>query len=757
MTVCPAPTGRHDPFVAACRNEGVGTRVIAMVNALWLAERLELPFRFHWPKVGSDFPERSVPPARAVFRPDFLETSHRSRVEVLAASPCPEEVLARATILDMLQDPTRRGLVIHHAGGALRLDETRASPSELRAAWERIGWSPWLRNLESRARASMPPRGVAVHVRRGDIVHGTPRRLHWPDKFRPRAWMRRVIEDLCTQGETVVVFSDTPSTVDALCAGLPVLRADQMRPAGTSGFGAAFFDVCALAAARRIVGSRSGFTTLASLIGGTLVELVEQLIPPDLQVPLVTRDLGARPDRYAPLERVHELIWLCMQRPEWLAPGQAKAFLEEARRLDPDNDLPKVLLAQFHLRGGDMAAAERLLAEAAEQSHAAQGRVSAWLYPERRGIWSLPGVLSSVPSADRERLPYLNAYATELAGAQEPDRVAWTARALQAAPGSDLLLSRHVLALADAGDAPAALARVEERLHRADAPVVLWTLRACLRRRTRTRSTTASSIPPEPSTHPAAVRALISRLRPVPIRQDLVRIGPAHDGGYLLPDDLQGIVALISPGTGLEARFDHAMAERGLPVFMADGSVPGPPLPHERFHFERKFLGLRDDSRTLRLETLVRKAPPDGDLILQMDIEGGEYPVLLDASSETLGRFRVMLIEFHGCGRLLEPESSDLLFATLERLLQTHVVVHVHPNNAGRSTTAWDIPVPEILEFTFHRRDRVAIDPDRVLYFPHPLDGDNVPSRTPLPLPAIWQPDRSNGAVQKPDGQVIDR
>jgi hypothetical protein len=43
---------------------------------------------------------------------------------------------------------------------------------------------------------------------------------------------------------------------------------------------------------------------------------------------------------------------------------------------------------------------------------------------------------------------------------------------------------------------------------------------------------------------------------------------------------------------------------------------------------------------------LVRThAPSAGDLILQMDIEGAEWPVILNASQEVLTRFRIIVLE----------------------------------------------------------------------------------------------------------------
>src|SRR5580692_6161639 len=73
------------------------------------------------------------------------------------------------------------------------------------------------------------------------------------------------------------------------------------------------------------------------------------------------------------------------------------------------------------------------------------------------------------------------------------------------------------------------------------------------------------------------VRRLIGRLRPVLTDKKLIRVGGDEDGGYLVPDDIDGIVACFSPGVGPVAAFEGALASRGINCYLADGSVAAPP------------------------------------------------------------------------------------------------------------------------------------------------------------------------------------
>ena len=111
------------------------------------------------------------------------------------------------------------------------------------------------------------------------------------------------------------------------------------------------------------------------------------------------------------------------------------------------------------------------------------------------------------------------------------------------------------------------------------------------------------------------ILALLALVKPVALRDELRRFGPPGDGGYLMPDDLQGIRACVSPGVSTECGFDEAMAARGIDVYMADASVTGPPVPHAAFHFTLKFLDIRSSPRTMTIEELCAPAG-DGDLLL---------------------------------------------------------------------------------------------------------------------------------------------
>lgn len=242
-----------------------------------------------------------------------------------------------------------------------------------------------------------------------------------------------------------------------------------------------------------------------------------------------------------------------------------------------------------------------------------------------------------------------------------------------------------------------------------------------------------------PATPESDLAELIGRLRPFETNHPLVRIGGERDGGYLLPDDLEGVEHCFSPGVSTTATFEEALLDRGIRSFLADASVEGPPATLRDYVFDKRFLGTVEDETFITLSGWLESRAPlaNRDLLLQMDIEGAEYGVLLETPREVLKRFRIMVIEFHFLDQLLNHSVFPLLRDAFLKALRDFTVVHIHPNNYRGASRRGSCTVPDLLEFTFLRNDRVAgRRPART--FPHPLDRKNVAGRDDLALPACW-------------------
>ena len=232
---------------------------------------------------------------------------------------------------------------------------------------------------------------------------------------------------------------------------------------------------------------------------------------------------------------------------------------------------------------------------------------------------------------------------------------------------------------------------------------------------------------------------LVGSLMPVRTRFPLIRLGGEFDGGYLVPDDLEGLVACYSPGVDVTADFERQLLDRGVESHLADASVDGPPGSFKAKSFMKKFIGAVDDGRFMTLDHWVAATEPgqSGDFILQMDIEGSEYVSILAARPETLERFRIIVMEVHWLEAWGLERHFEVVEAMFGKLLASFHVVHLHPNNFGGVTNIRGVRCPRVIELTLLRKDRSPAL-GRVEALPNPLDRPNRADRSDLPVPPEW-------------------
>lgn len=232
------------------------------------------------------------------------------------------------------------------------------------------------------------------------------------------------------------------------------------------------------------------------------------------------------------------------------------------------------------------------------------------------------------------------------------------------------------------------------------------------------------------------LKRLLQQLRPVKTKYELIRVGGANDGGYLLPNDLSGIATCFSPGVDVTATFEIDLCKRGIGSHLADASVEGAPSSFTPLSFTKKFLGGVNDDEHMTLEFWVRnKGGYLGDFVLQMDIEGAEYETILATPIDILRRFRIIAIEIHYADAWF---SNPLLWGMIQtffaKLLADFHVVHNHPNNNCPFIDVDGVFMPTVFELTLLRKDRAAPE-GYCTEFPHPLDQPNVLDKPDRPLP----------------------
>jgi len=237
---------------------------------------------------------------------------------------------------------------------------------------------------------------------------------------------------------------------------------------------------------------------------------------------------------------------------------------------------------------------------------------------------------------------------------------------------------------------------------------------------------------------------LLELLHPRQTQFELIRIGPNGDGGYLVPDCLEDIDACFSPGVAQVSQFELACLERGMTIFMADASVEKPNLDiaEDRYSFEKKFVGCTNNEEFMTMDSWFKSTglSQKSELLLQMDIEGGEYPTIINMSDELLNRCKIIVIEFHRLQHLWNKAFFEIAEVVFKKILQTHICVHLHPNNFDGTNSSvhaqFGIDIPKVMEMTFIKKNVAEIKGFQT-QFPHPLDFDNT-RKEHFPLPKNW-------------------
>jgi hypothetical protein len=221
-------------------------------------------------------------------------------------------------------------------------------------------------------------------------------------------------------------------------------------------------------------------------------------------------------------------------------------------------------------------------------------------------------------------------------------------------------------------------------------------------------------------------------LIPINNGHELIRIGGASDGGYLIPNDLLGVSACVSPGVAETMDFEKDIWEKfRIPSFMYDGSIEVPKNLGPGQKFFKKYVGPASTDIYISMGEILSKhlIRNEGDLIGQIDIESSEYFFLNSTSDADLKRFRILVIEFHEIDRWIHKKYYyEIIEPLFSRLFKNFDLVHLHPNNNGNVFKFKGKVIPKVLELTFHRKDRLIMNlgPAEI---PHKLDHKNVDSK----------------------------
>ncbi len=355
-----------DKVFLTARNDGLGERLKALLNAMVLAEFFGVDFKFQWrlnPTLRTQ--HHCIESKLVTFTPEFLtdhDLPHFDRTDYPVLLP------VRAS-----QDAVRAALA--GAPGGLLVNQepldnlidfaNEIPPSAYRDAFERIGFSTLLMDAMAAARsAAIPATSVALHLRAGDIVYGDFRMvgtLNQKALCYPLA--KAFILQLLDMGKYPLVFGQDMTTCRLLArtAGLRLAR-DYLPPTWSS-LAEALAEIVLMARCHEIYAGVSGFSRVAALIGeGELLTPLDVAEPSDLIDVIV-----AEPDLYnedialPALQKAFAFATVVALGEGVVASQSLIEALDYALIHDPDNAYYSLMKARFETDTGDIMAAEATL------------------------------------------------------------------------------------------------------------------------------------------------------------------------------------------------------------------------------------------------------------------------------------------------------------------------------------------------------------------------------------------------------------
>jgi len=229
----------------------------------------------------------------------------------------------------------------------------------------------------------------------------------------------------------------------------------------------------------------------------------------------------------------------------------------------------------------------------------------------------------------------------------------------------------------------------------------------------------------------------LKKLLPYEIDVQLIRLGEKNDGGYLVPDDFVGIDKNYSAGVGFLTQFEKDLQTRYLiKSNMLDFNEIDKSLLPSEASFLKKKLGLVSNNQEISINDWIIQA--DKDIILKLDVEGDEYASLIDISEKNLEKVRILVIEFHDLRNLRNDIFLNLFDKVINKLNNYFYVCHLHINNISKIKKIGDYLVPDMIEMTFIRKNRVKNFSSKFSILPHKLDSKTVNSINEKFLDKSW-------------------
>tara|TARA_B100000965_G_C19540738_1_gene735464 strand:- start:454 stop:1251 length:798 start_codon:yes stop_codon:yes gene_type:complete len=233
--------------------------------------------------------------------------------------------------------------------------------------------------------------------------------------------------------------------------------------------------------------------------------------------------------------------------------------------------------------------------------------------------------------------------------------------------------------------------------------------------------------------------SLIKLFHPHDLGYDLIRIGDNSDGGYLVPNCLDGIKNCFSIGVDNKTSFENDLFKKGINSFLADYSQDVLKIPN-KFNFEKKNIKSFNSEKSLNINEWIenkRRIISNENLIFQIDAEGFEYEIISSILDSNLDQIKILIIEFHDLDYSGNRTLYQIIDSAMSKILKKFDVCHIHANNWKDTVLVNKYEFPSNLEVTFLNK-KFSKYKKKIKNLPHLLDFKNVINKPDVNLKTYW-------------------
>lgn len=281
-------SSRYQGSVVSFRNDRMGARILAILNAIRVSRDYDLPYFFTWMTHGRSSDELQAP--TEIFDEDYFNAHFVDRDDFKVINDEAQDLMAMPLGSDAGSIPAGRDkgdAFLCMATDLLVLPwevEEDVAP-KFAAAVSQLVFSKTVQTAMAQVDKTLEGASTAFHIRRGDIIHDviTSNQI-WPNKYIPREYYEilanRIIADPNGQ---ILVFSDEPAEIGRLKAlGPQIVTPDEVLPKGLTLAQRDFMELYTMSRCAAIIGPPgSGFSAAAALMGNHTVQDIRDVLTPD--------------------------------------------------------------------------------------------------------------------------------------------------------------------------------------------------------------------------------------------------------------------------------------------------------------------------------------------------------------------------------------------------------------------------------------------------------------------------------------------